>query len=155
MNQPISRTEIIQQFVHSNLEMDLAIIGFLYQYTIFSLAKQERELPLSSLTRILVSLSTIQKYQNEKIKLYQALALGNLRPFVTATLLEKLERIEKQVKDIVRVMDDLISDPSVRRHMDDLVQTFYSKISFYQSMLHPPAKPWISPKMKPLYQLYQ
>jgi len=145
MNQPISKLEVMKRCIHSDFEMDQAILRFLTHYTIYSLANQVRGLPMSSFPRILISLSTIQKYHYEKIKLYQALSLGNLRLFVSSNLIEKLDRIEKEVNDIVRLMEALNYDPLVRRHLDDLVQNVQYKIRLYQSMLQSPAKPWISP----------
>lgn len=148
MDQPRSKEQMIQKLIHSDIEMDFAILRFLHVLTVSSLANQVRGLPTSTLPRILVSLTTIQKYHDEKIKVYQAFTSGRLGSFVSVNLMEKLERIEKHANSTVRLMGRLTADPSVRRYLDDFIQNVYEKIHFYQSLLLPPAKPWISPNLR-------
>lgn len=148
MDQLKLKTEIIQQLIHSDLETDLATMRFLKQFTIYSLANQVRGLPVYSFPNILISLSTVQKFHFEKVKLYQVLAKRNLRPFVSEYLIEKLEEIEKHVNDTLGLMESLNFDPSIRKNLDDLFQNVYSKLGFYRSMFQVPAEPWISPVIK-------
>ncbi len=159
MDQPLSSIEIFRQLIDSDLKTDLATASLLKQYKNYLLAAQYRGITMStSIPRILLYLSTIQKFQIEKIRLYQTLSRRNFHKCISNQLLEDLEKIGSQVEDTLESMKDLLPNvvpfktSSVRIYFDDLVQTLSNKKFFFITVPNLPAEPWISPYVKQLYR---
>lgn len=148
---------LIQQLLDSDIMMELSVASLLKQYQNYLLASQNIHLPVhTSIPKILVCLSTIQKFHHEKLRIYYNLSQREFHKCVSHQLLEDLEKIEYQVKGTIEQMTDLLlhqySSSSLRFYFDELHHIYSNKKKFLNTMLKCPAEPWISPYVKQLYR---
>lgn len=149
MDQPLSK------LLDSDLKTELAAANFLKQYKNYLLAAEYKGINVSaSIPRILLCLSTIQKFHFEKLRLYHTLSRKDFHKLVSNQHLEDLEKIKYQVNVTLESMKDLLPNTvvfrasSVRMYFDDLNQILSNKKKFFMTMHTLPAKPWISPMLR-------